>query len=453
MRDQLLVLEGGTKKITCIKFNAVVDNCLATAAYDGTTMVWDLEKKTYITKVDGKDACQSLDWDFFGNTLCGVYKDKCLRVIDPRQESVALESANSHKGNKSSRALWLSGRNQPTDSGNFIVSCGFSNQAKREMFLWDTRKFEKPIWTNNIDDNSGVIYPYFDECTGLLFLVGRGDGNIRYYEFADSSIFYINDHRSTTPQRGFCLYPKRVVEKEKNEVVRCLKLENTCIQTLSFLVPRRADVGSADLYPPCPNGLPAIPYVDSWLIRGDGALVPPSMDGMVTPGASPRVSVSGQLAVSPLANSTRTNIPPIGPSDPNQVSSKHTDEEFKQLKHQLIAAHKQIEEQQNKIQRLENIVMSVQEPALSPPPRRPQTMEQLEAMEELKMEVTILKEKVVKLMNENARLRMNFSSSVSRPLVGQPAPGNPVTMAQIPAPPPIHPVARSPIRPSPTMGI
>jgi hypothetical protein len=177
------------------------------------------------------------------------------------------------------------------------------------------------------------------------------------------------------------------------------------------------------------------------------------MDGMVTPGASPRVSVTGQLAVSPLANSTRTNIPPIGPSDPNQVSSKHTDEEFKQLKHQLIAAHKQIEEQQNKIQRLENIVMSVQEPALSPPPRRPQTMEQLEAMEELKMEVTILKEKVVKLMNENARLRMNFSSSVSRPLVGQPAPGNPVTMAQIPAPPPIHPVARSPIRPSPTMGI
>jgi len=446
-----LVLEGCTKKITCTKFNSVVDNCLATAAYDGATMVWDLDKKTYITKVDGKDACQSLDWDFFGNTLCGVFKDKCLRVIDPRQETVALESSNSHKGNKSSRALWLSGRNQPTDSGNFIVTCGFSNQAKREMFLWDTRKFEKPIWTNNIDDNSGVIYPYFDECTGLLFLVGRGDGNIRYYEFADSSIFYINDHRSTTPQRGFCLYPKRVVEKEKNEVVRCLKLENTCIQTLSFLVPRRADVGSADLYPPCPNGQPAIPSVDSWLIRGDGALIQPSMDGIFTPGASPRVSLVP--AISPLANSTRSNLPPAAPADTGVAapSSKHTDEEFKQLKHQLNAAHKQIEEQQNKIQRLENIVMSVHEPALSPPPRRPQSMEQLEAMEELKMEVTILKEKVVKLMNENARLRMNFSSSsVTRPIV---VASGTSTMAQVPAPPPIHPVARSPIRPPPTMGV
>jgi coronin-1B/1C/6 len=406
-------------------------------------MVWDLEKKTYITKIDGKDACQSLDWDFFGNTLCGVFKDKCLRVMDPRQETVALESTNSHKGNKSSRALWLSGRNQPSDSGNFIVTCGFSNQAKREMFLWDTRKFEKPIWTNNIDDNSGVIYPYFDECTGLLFLVGRGDGNIRYYEFADSSIFYINDHRSTTPQRGFCLYPKRVVEKDKNEIVKCLKLENTCIQTLSFCVPRRADVGSADLYPPCPNGQPAIPSVDSWLIRGDAALVPPSMDGIYTPGASPRVSVA-PAAISPLTNSNRTNILPP-PAD--SVMCKHTDEEFKQLKHQLAAAHKQVEEQQNKIQRLENIVMSVQEPALSPPPRRPQTMEQLEAMEELKMEVTILKEKVVKLMNENARLRMNFSS-VSRPVANQPS-----TIAQVPAPPPIHPIARSPIRPPPTMGL
>ncbi len=441
MKDQLLVLEGNTKKITCTKFNTVVDNCLATAAYDGTTMVWDLDKKTYITKIDGKDACQSLDWDFFGNTLCGVFKDKSLRVMDPRQETVALESTNSHKGNKSSRALWLSGRNQPSDSGNFIVTCGFSNQAKREMFLWDTRKFEKPIWTNNIDDNSGVIYPYFDECTGLLFLVGRGDGNIRYYEFADSSIFYINDHRSTTPQRGFCLYPKRVVEKDKNEIVKCLKLENTCIQTLSFCVPRRADVGSADLYPPCPNGQPAIPSVDSWLIRGDAALVSPAMDGIFTPGASPRVSIAP--GISPLTN--RTNIlPPSADS----VICKHTDEEFKQLKHQLATAHKQIEEQQNKIQRLENIVMSVQEPALSPPPRRPQTMEQFEAMEELKMEVTILKEKVVKLMNENARLRMNFSS-VARPLGNQPT----TTMAQVPAPPPIHPIARSPIRPPPTMGL
>jgi coronin-1B/1C/6 len=268
----------------------------------------------------------------------------------------------------------------------------------------------------------------------MLFLVGRGDGNIRYYEFADSSIFYINDHRSTTPQRGFCVYPKRVVDKERNEIVRCLKLEASCIQTLSFLVPRRADVGSADLYPPCPNGQPAIVSVDSW-IMGD-TLIPPAMNGVLTPIGSPRVSSSA--GSTPLGEYNRhTVLPPLGVGP---VPSRHTDDEFKQVKQQLAAAHKTIEEQQNKIQRLENIVMSVQEPALSPPPRR---VENSEMMEELRAEVTILKEKVVKLMNENARLRMNFSAaglSAPRPAI-------------VPAPPPIHPIARSPIRPPTTLGI
>lgn len=444
IREPLTVLEGNVKKVTFTRFNGVVDHVLATGASDGAVKTWDLANNMAISTVDCKDACQSLEWDYFGSRLCGAFKDKSIRVVDPRGQRIALESTNSHKGNKSSKAVWLSSRNQTTDSGVYIASCGFSNMAKRELFLWDTRNFSQPMWTNTIDDNSGVIYPYFDECTGLLLLVGKGDGNIRYYEFSDSSIFYLNDYRSPSPQRGFCLYPKRVVDQDKGEVLRCLKLENTAIQTMSFFVPRRADVGSADLYPPCPNGWPAIRSAAEWWSSKHD--VPPATGeaGPIqasTPTQAPKIV----LPSVPTAPSSGVAIQqqggaPLSPSSRMNVQPQST-EEYKQLKHQLTTAHRTIEEQTNRIARLEAIVMSVQQPAISPSPKN-RNKDQQDQIEDLQAEVAILKEKVVKLMNENARLRMTFSASGQRPAVNVFATA---TSLPVPPPPP-HPIARSPGR-------
>ena len=149
--EPLSVLEGNSKKVTFTKFNPVVDNVLATAANDGSVMCFDVSAGKSFLRIDCREMCQSLDWDFFGNALCGVFKDKVIRIVDPRHQAVALESRNSHEGNKPARALWLSNRNQPTDSGTYIASCGFSNNIKREMFLWDTRNFSKPCWQNVCD--------------------------------------------------------------------------------------------------------------------------------------------------------------------------------------------------------------------------------------------------------------------------------------------------------------
>jgi coronin-1B/1C/6 len=435
IRDPVCVLEGNSKKVTFTKFNSVADHVLATGCSDGTVRTWDVANRKYLSNIDCKDVCQSLEWDFFGTQLCGVFKDKVIRVLDPRSQRIVNESSNSHRGNKASRAVWLSSRNQGADSGTYIASCGFSAQAKRELFLWDTRKFDQPIWTNTIDDNSGVIYPFFDECTGLLLLVGKGDGNIRYFEFSDSAIYYLNDYRSPSPQRGFCLFPKRVVDQEKNEVLRCLKLENTAIQTMSFFVPRRMDVGSADLYPPCANGFPAIRSATDWFACKHN--IPPATGETGhqpgNPIQAPKVvaahtNTTPNLASSPLAMSTKTNIQP------------QSAEEHKQLKHQLTSANRTIEEQANRIARLEAIVMSIQQPAVSPSPKH-RDRDHLEQIEELQTEVAILKEKVVKLMNENARLRMTFSSNGQRPGVAIFA-----TAASLPVPPPPHPVSRSPGR-------
>jgi len=428
IRDPISILDGSLKRVTFTKFNSVADNVLATACNDGSVMTWDLAQKRVTSKVDCKDMCQSLEWDFFGSSICGTFKDKSLRVIDPRRKGIALESLNSHKGNKASRAVWLSSRNQVSDSGSYIVSCGFAPQAKREVFLWDTRNFKNPVWTNSLDDNSGIIYPFFDECTGLLLLVGKGDGNIRYYEFTDSALYYLNDYRSQSPQRGFCLFPKRVVDQEKSEVLRGLKLESTSIQTMSFLVPRRTEAGSSDLYPLAPNGRAAICSSEDWFKAKDLLMAPAMGDTLSAPAGRipvPKISLSQiphtSTSVAPLTNSSRSNVP---------------SEDYKQLKHQLAFANRTIEDQSNKILRLEAIVMSLKEPAVSPSPKHRQTNQQQELVEELRTEVAILKEKVVKLMNENARLRMTFSNGPKSVLA---------TMSSLPVPPP-PPITRSPAR-------
>jgi coronin-1B/1C/6 len=446
LKDPLAYLDGESKKITFTQFNNVVDNLLGTASNDGAVSCWDLAKQRQVSTVDCKDSCQSLDWDYFGRLKCGVFKDKALRIIDPRSRTIAQETTKSHQGNKASRAIWLSSRNQSTDSGNFIVSCGFAPGAKREMFLWDIRKIADPVWTNGLDNNSGVIYPFYDECTGLLLLVGKGDGNIRYFEFADSSLYYLNDYRSSTPQRGFCLFPKRVVDQEKSEIVRALKLETSAMHTMSFLVPRRQETGSSDLYPPFPVGVPAVGSVGDWLISRE--IVPPVTSfengtfirndhcGSSSPmHISPQVDTKGTASTASTPRSTYSR--PVAP-----ISLQH--EEYKLLKHQLTSANRTIDDQANRISRLEAIVMNLKEPAQSPSPKAKQNRDQMALVDELRSEVCILKEKVVKLMNENARLRMAFSAS---PRQTNNPPTILATMSALPVPPPPHPVARSPGRP------
>jgi coronin-1B/1C/6 len=41
----------------------------------------------------------------------------------------------------------------------------------------------EPVYKNNVDTASGQFMLWYDEDTSMLFVAGKGDGNIRYYEF------------------------------------------------------------------------------------------------------------------------------------------------------------------------------------------------------------------------------------------------------------------------------
>jgi len=175
-----------------------------------------------------------------------------MRLIDPRANSVVRE-AEAHEGVKGFRSIFLDGQNK-------IFSVGFNKSAHRQYKLWDVENFDKPLTSKNIDTSAGQILPYYDADTAVLFLAGKGDGNIRYYEVTNSEefIYYLSEYKSAEPLVGMCPVPKRSLDIIGCEIVRLLKIAKTQVQPIAFRVPRKSDLFQDDIFPETYAGIPAL---------------------------------------------------------------------------------------------------------------------------------------------------------------------------------------------------
>jgi len=254
----LQTLSGHKRKVGTVQFNPVANNILSSSSTDYSVKIWDIEKGNALFSLEAKhtDIIHSSDWNFNGSLLVTSCKDKKIRVIDPRQNSVAGET-EGHGGIKGSRACWLGNKEK-------IFSCGFTKLSEREFLLLDPRDLSKPLIRQGVDSASGLLMPFYDNDTSVLFLAGKGDGNIRYYEIVDEApyIHYLTEFKANTPQRGMCFVPKRAVDVGICEIARMLKVGVKTVEPISFTVPRKSDIFQDDIYPDCYAGEPALSCVD-----------------------------------------------------------------------------------------------------------------------------------------------------------------------------------------------
>ncbi len=77
-----------------------------------------------------------------------------------------------------------------------------------------------PLFTQEIDQASGVLMPFYDPDLKILYLGGKGDGNIRYYELSDSAPFSfpLSEHRTAVSAKGLAMLPKRACNPLKVRV-------------------------------------------------------------------------------------------------------------------------------------------------------------------------------------------------------------------------------------------
>lgn len=277
LEEPVQILKGHKRKVGTMKFNPVADNIVVTSSADFTVKVWDIVSGDAVLNIDGhSDLINSVQWNGNGSRLVTSCKDKKLRLLDPRQQTVAHEWAG-HQGVKGSRAIWI------TDK-EWIFSVGFTKTSEREFNIYDSRNTDKPLAHTNIDSASGMLAPFYDEDSKMIYLAGKGDGNIRYYEIVDEAPFihYLTEYKSASPQRGLTFLPKRALNVSQCEVMRALKVTPTLIEPISFTVPRRSDLFQDDLFPPAYAGTAALTSGD-WLGGKDADAIRISLEGGFVP--------------------------------------------------------------------------------------------------------------------------------------------------------------------------
>jgi WD40 repeat protein len=258
--QETVSLSGHEKRVSLLHFHPVAENLLASAGYDNIIKVWDVERQSEALAFNNHpDFIQSFEWNRKGSLMASTCKDKNIRIFDPRTNKVA-QTCEGHQGTKSSRLVWM-------ENHNVLASCGFSKTSVRKIALYDPRKLTNaPVSEIELDQSAGVLMPFYDEDTSMLYVAGKGDGNIRYYEIVDEAPFihYLDDFRSNSPHKGVCFLPKTSVDYMSCEVAQCFRVLRDVVEPVHFTVPRKSDVFQNDLFPDTYAGQPGLKASD-WL--------------------------------------------------------------------------------------------------------------------------------------------------------------------------------------------
>uniref|UniRef100_A0A7N8X5E7 Coronin n=1 Tax=Mastacembelus armatus TaxID=205130 RepID=A0A7N8X5E7_9TELE len=260
MTEAVLELYGHSRRVGLIEWHPTSSGILFSAGYDYKILIWNLEIGDPVKMIDcHTDVILSMSFNTDGSLLATSCKDKKLRVIEPRSGRV-LQQANC-KNHRVNRVVFLGNMKR-------LLTTGVSRWNTRQIALWDQEDLSMPTVEEDIDGLSGLLFPFYDADTHMLYLAGKGDGNIRYFEITTEKpyIQYLMEFRSPAPQKGLGVMPKHGLDVAACEVYRFYKLVTLkgLIEPISMIVPRRSDTYQEDIYPMTAGTQPAL-SASEWL--------------------------------------------------------------------------------------------------------------------------------------------------------------------------------------------
>uniref|UniRef100_A0A674F4Q1 Coronin n=1 Tax=Salmo trutta TaxID=8032 RepID=A0A674F4Q1_SALTR len=245
LSEPVVVLEGHSKRVGIITWHPTARNVLLSAGCDNLVIIWNVGTGEAMIQLEDMhpDVIFSACWNRNGSLICTACKDKTIRVIDPRKEEIVGEKEKAHEGARPMRAIFLS-------DGN-VFTTGFSRMSERQLALWNPQAMDEAISVHEMDTSNGVLLPFYDPDTNVVYLCGKGDSSIRYFEITDEAPFvhYLSTFTTKEPQRGMGYMPKRGLDVNKCEIARFYKLHERKCEPIIMTVPRKSDLFQDDLYP------------------------------------------------------------------------------------------------------------------------------------------------------------------------------------------------------------
>lgn len=215
-----------------------------------------------------------------------------------------------------------------------------------------------------LDSSNGALLPFYDPDTSVVYVCGKGDSSIRYFEITDEPpyIHFLNTFTSKEPQRGMGSMPKRGLEVSKCEIARFYKLHERKCEPIVMTVPRKSDLFQDDLYPDT-AGPEAALEAEEWVSGRDASPILISLREAYVPSKQRDLKVSRRNVLSesrpavapssarPGASTSATSVPASIPS--GGLTGAGEARKLDEVMQELRALRALVKEQGERIGRLE----------------------------------------------------------------------------------------------------
>lgn len=251
---------GHCRRVVYVEWHPTVEGVLASAAADCRVCLWNVSRNECFLVIDHHDdLVYSMAFNTNGTFLATTCKDRFLRIFDARTGSIMQESL-CHEGVKTSKVVFLDKKK--------LLTTGFNRMSHRQIAIWDQDDLSSPLLIHEVDTSPGVLFPLYDPDLNILYIAGKGDGNIRYYEILDERPYlsFLSEFHSKYPQRGITSMPKRGLDVLRCEIFRLYKIHASqlLVEPVSFIVPRKSERFQTDIFPPTAGPTPAL-TLDEWM--------------------------------------------------------------------------------------------------------------------------------------------------------------------------------------------
>ena len=79
--------------------------------------------------------------------------------------SINHKTGTCHEGKKPQMCVFL--------NDDRLFTTGFSRMSERQLALWNSDDLENCLWRQELDITNGILFPFYDPDTELIFICGK----------------------------------------------------------------------------------------------------------------------------------------------------------------------------------------------------------------------------------------------------------------------------------------